>query len=140
LPSKPPSTAASRRSSSAGIAFSFAVLRVGLAAVQALARRAPRVRSTSLRLAIGNIHRPGALTPSVVLSLGLGLTLLVALALIDGNLRQQISGNLPERAQLFLRRYPERHHWRLLRSGHRNRRRRRRSAARAHAARPHRSN
>src|SRR5690606_10802203 len=53
------------------------------------------------RLAIGNIHRPGALTPSVVLSLGLGLTLLVALALIDGNLRQQISGNLPERAPNF---------------------------------------
>jgi putative ABC transport system permease protein len=54
-----------------------------------------------LRLAIGNIHRPGALTPSVVLSLGLGLTLLVSLALIDGNLRQQISGNLPERAPNF---------------------------------------
>ena len=40
------------------------------------------VRSTPLRLAIGNIHRPGALTPSVVLSLGLGLALLVTLALI----------------------------------------------------------
>jgi len=85
----------------AGIAFSFGVLRVVSYAVQAIARRAPRVRSTSLRLAIGNIHRPGALTPSVVLSLGLGLTLLVALALIDGNLRRQIAGNLPERAPNF---------------------------------------
>lgn len=85
----------------AGIAFSFGVLRVVSLLVQALAKRAPRVRSTSLRLAIGNIHRPGALTPSVVLSLGLGLTLLVSLALIDGNLRQQISGNLPERAPNF---------------------------------------
>ncbi|TIS95475.1 MAG: FtsX-like permease family protein, partial [Mesorhizobium sp.] len=47
------------------------------------------------------IHRPGALTPSVVLSLGLGLTLLVTLALIDGNLRRQISGNLPARAPNF---------------------------------------
>jgi putative ABC transport system permease protein len=84
-----------------GIAFSFAVLRVVSFAVQMIARRAPRVRSTSLRLAIGNIHRPGALTPSVVLSLGLGLTLLVALALIDGNLRRQISGNLPEHAPNF---------------------------------------
>ena len=85
----------------AGIAFSFGVLRVVSLLVQALAKRAPRVRSTSLRLAIGNIHRPGALTPSVVLSLGLGLTLLVSLALIDGNLRQQIAGNLPERAPNF---------------------------------------
>src|SRR5690606_3090197 len=67
--------------------FSFLVLRLVGKAVQELARRSPRVRSTALRLAIGNIHRPGALTPSVVLSLGLGLTLLVTLALIDGNLR-----------------------------------------------------
>ncbi|TCD13915.1 ABC transporter permease [Oricola cellulosilytica] len=85
----------------AGVAFSFAVLRAVSFGVQMIARRAPRVRSTSLRLAIGNIHRPGALTPSVVLSLGLGLTLLVSIALIDGNLRRQIEGNLPERAPNF---------------------------------------
>jgi putative ABC transport system permease protein len=85
----------------AGVAFSFAVLRAVSLAVQWIARRAPRVPSTPLRLAIGNIYRPGALTPSVVLSLGLGLTLLVSLALIDGNLRNQIAGNLPERAPNF---------------------------------------
>jgi putative ABC transport system permease protein len=83
------------------VAFSFVVLRLVSAGVQALARRSPRVRSTPLRLAIGNIHRPGALTPSVVLSLGLGLTLLVTLSLIDGNLRRQISGTLPEQAPNF---------------------------------------
>ena len=83
------------------VLFSFIVLRSVSALVQFLARRSPRVRSTALRLAIGNIHRPGALTPSVVLSLGLGLTLLVTLALIDGNLRRQISGNLPEQAPNF---------------------------------------
>ncbi len=83
------------------VIFSFIVLRLVSHAIQILARKAPTVRSAPLRLAIGNIHRPGALTPSVVLSLGLGLTLLVAIALIDGNLRQQISGNLPERAPNF---------------------------------------
>jgi putative ABC transport system permease protein len=81
--------------------FSFLVLRVVSTLVQFIARKSPRVRSTALRLAVGNIHRPGALTPSVVLSLGLGLTLLVTLALIDGNLRRQIGGNLPERAPNF---------------------------------------
>ncbi|RFC68419.1 ABC transporter permease [Mesorhizobium denitrificans] len=80
---------------------SFLVLRGVGGLVQALARRAPSVRSTPLRLAIGNIHRPGALTPSVVLSLGLGLTLVVTLALIDGNLRRQISGTIAERAPNF---------------------------------------
>ncbi|KQZ29541.1 glycosyl transferase family 1 [Mesorhizobium sp. Root552] len=81
--------------------ISFLVLRVVGFLVQWLARKAPRIRSTVLRLAVGNIHRPGALTPSVVLSLGLGLTLLVTLALIDGNLRRQIAGSLPQMAPNF---------------------------------------
>ena len=83
------------------IAFSFVVLRGVSVIVAFLARRAPHVSSPALRLAIGNIHRPGALTPSVVLSLGLGLALLVTLALIDGNLRRELTSNLPERAPNF---------------------------------------
>lgn len=85
----------------AAVAVAFGVLRLVGLAVQAIAKRAPTVRSTPLRLAIGNIHRPGALTPSVVLSLGLGLALLVTLALIDTNLRRELSGNLPDRAPNF---------------------------------------
>lgn len=83
------------------VAAAFVVLNLVGRLVQAIARRAPTVRSTPLRLAIGNIHRPGALTPSVVLSLGLGLALLVTLAQIDTNLRREISGNLPDRAPNF---------------------------------------
>ena len=82
-------------------AAAFLLLNAVGRAVQWAARRAPAVRSTPLRLALGNIHRPGALTPSVVLSLGLGLALLVTLAQIDSNLRREISGNLPERAPNF---------------------------------------
>ncbi|WP_420908417.1 ABC transporter permease [Aureimonas altamirensis] len=85
----------------ASTAVAFVILRVVALAIQWLARAAPRVRSTALRLAIGNIHRPGALTSSVVLSLGLGLTLLVTLATIDNNLRNEISTNLAERAPNF---------------------------------------
>ena len=83
------------------IAFAFVVLRGVALGITALARRSPRVNSPALRLAIGNIHRPGALTSSVVLSLGLGLALLVTLTLIDGNLRRELTGNLPERAPNF---------------------------------------
>lgn len=79
----------------------FGILRLVADGIRWLARHAPRVRSTALRLAIGNIHRPGALTPSVVLSLGLGLTLMVAIALIDGNLRRQVSENIPAQAPDF---------------------------------------
>ncbi|MEI2299002.1 ABC transporter permease [Ensifer sp. MJa1] len=83
------------------IAFAFVVLRAVALAIAWLARRSPRVNSPALRLAIGNIHRPGALTSSVVLSLGLGLALLVTLALIDGNLRRELTGNMAERAPNF---------------------------------------
>ncbi|MET3599460.1 ABC transporter permease [Martelella mangrovi] len=85
----------------ASVAGAFLVLRLVAVAIKWLARRAPHPRAPSLRLAIGNIHRPGALTGSVVLSLGLGLTLLVALALIDGNLNRELSRTLPERAPDF---------------------------------------
>jgi putative ABC transport system permease protein len=56
---------------------------------------------TMLRLAISNIHRPGALTPSVVLSLGLGLTVLVTITQIDRNLQRQFMAQLPARAPSF---------------------------------------
>lgn len=79
----------------------FGILRFVADGIRWLARRAPRVRSTAVRLAIGNIYRPGALTPSVVLSLGLGLTLMVAIALIDGNLRRQVTENIPAQAPDF---------------------------------------
>ena len=79
----------------------FALLRGVAAGLMALARRLPRSRITMLRLAIANIHRPGALTPSVVMSLGLGLAVLVTITQIDGNLRRQFLAALPERAPSF---------------------------------------
>jgi putative ABC transport system permease protein len=82
-------------------AAALVLLRGVAAAVMALARRLPRPRSAGLRLAIGNIYRPGALTPSVVLSLGLGLTVLVTITQIDGNLRRQFEAALPDHAPSF---------------------------------------
>src|SRR6202041_3138304 len=79
----------------------FALLRSIAAALMAVARRLPRTRITMLRLAIANIHRPGALTPSVVMSLGLGLAVLVTITQIDGNLRRQFLAALPDRAPSF---------------------------------------
>ena len=79
----------------------FAVLRGIAALLMAIARHLPRSRITMLRLAIANIHRPGALTPSVVMSLGLGLAVLVTITQIDGNLRRQFMAALPDRAPSF---------------------------------------
>jgi putative ABC transport system permease protein len=79
----------------------FALLRAIAAGLMAVARRLPSTRFTMLRLAIANIHRPGALTPSVVMSLGLGLAVLVTITQIDGNLRRQFLAALPDRAPSF---------------------------------------
>ncbi|MFQ5955848.1 MAG: ABC transporter permease, partial [Kiloniellales bacterium] len=70
--------------------------RLVAAAVMAAARATPRPRDPRLRLALANLHRPGAPTGSVVLSLGLGLTVLVAVALIEANLARQVGERLPE--------------------------------------------
>ncbi len=82
-------------------ALVFALLRGIAAIVMSVARRLPRSRFPMVRLAVANIHRPGALTPSVVLSLGLGLAVLVTITQIDGNLRRQFLAALPEHAPSF---------------------------------------
>ena len=79
----------------------FVLLRLVGSLLMWIARHAPRARSTGLRMAVANIHRPGALTPTIVLSLGLGIALLVTVIEIDGNLRQQFSNELPAKAPSF---------------------------------------
>lgn len=44
---------------------------------------------------------PDALTPSLVLSLGLGISLLVALNIVDVNLRHELTRVLPQQASNF---------------------------------------
>jgi putative ABC transport system permease protein len=79
----------------------FILLRLVAWALMAIAARLPRPRMTELRLALINTHKPGALTPSVVMSLGLGVSLLVSLTLIDGNIRSQLTRNIPAQAPSF---------------------------------------
>jgi putative ABC transport system permease protein len=85
----------------AAAAAVFLLLRLVAALTMWIARRAPRSRSTIVRLAAANIHRAGALTPSVMLSLGLGLALLVTVVEIDGNLHREFAAALPEKAPSF---------------------------------------
>jgi putative ABC transport system permease protein len=73
----------------------FLALRLVALGVAWLARVAPRSRFVEQRMALAAIHRPGALTTSVVLSLGLGLTALVALTLVDANMRAELRHSEP---------------------------------------------
>lgn len=77
------------------------ILRLSALGVMAVARRIKIPPGATGRLVLANLRRPGAATPSIFLSLGLGLTVLVAIALIEGNLSRQVNERLPEQAPAF---------------------------------------
>ena len=85
----------------AGAVGALAAFRLLAAALVLAARHAGRPRHPGLRLALANLHRPGAPTAGIVASLGLGLTVLVAIALVEGNLANTIDERLPEHAPSF---------------------------------------
>lgn len=87
----------------AGLGAALVVLAVVAGLVRLLARRLGRVSRgrPALRWALASIGGPRDSSAPVVLSLGLGLTVLAAVGQIDGNLRRAISGNLPEVAPSY---------------------------------------
>ncbi|MEO1639779.1 MAG: FtsX-like permease family protein [Pseudomonadota bacterium] len=86
-----------------GIAGSLAILVIAAVAIRWIARRLrkPARGRPALRLAFGAIGARGGEATSVVLSLGLGLTVLAAVGQIDGNLRSAFSDDLPDVAPSY---------------------------------------
>ena len=83
-----------------GAPVALAIFRAAAALVVVVARRMRPRRLPALRLGLANLGRPGAPTVPVAMSLGTGLAVLVAIALVQGNLGAQISeqreGERPE--------------------------------------------
>lgn len=78
-----------------GLAVVFGLF-MGLgSAIRAAARGVPRPRIPELALALGSIASPSGLGASIVLSLGAGLSLLVAVALTDASLVSELTGRMP---------------------------------------------
>ncbi len=77
-----------------GAAATLLAFRLAAWGVMRVAARLPRPKGVRLGLALANLHRPGAPTGSVVVSLGLGLTVLAAVALIEANLNRQVNETL----------------------------------------------
>jgi putative ABC transport system permease protein len=61
----------------------------------------PKPANAALRFAIANLYRAGTALPQITLSLGLGLTLFVALSLLDRSLRSEIETALPAKAPSY---------------------------------------
>lgn len=85
----------------AGAAATFVVFRLAASLIRRVARRMPTPHSPMLRLALANLHRPGGNLNGIVLSLGLGLTVLTIIALVHGNFALALRTQLPEIAPSF---------------------------------------
>jgi putative ABC transport system permease protein len=84
-----------------GALATLALFRLGGMLVMLAARAGRRVGNPSGRLGLGNLHRPGAATPLMLVSVGLGLSTLAAVALIQGNVQREILEQLPANAPSF---------------------------------------
>ncbi len=84
-----------------GAAACFLVFRLLATFILWLVRRLPRPNNPRLRLSLANIHRPGAPAASVIFSLGLGLTALIMIALVQANLNDMVNENIPAEAPAF---------------------------------------
>ncbi len=91
--------------SAGGVIAALAVLAVAAWGTRKLARRAARSAAVqgrpALRLALAAIGGPRDEAASVILSLGLGLSVLAAVGQIDANLRTAIDRDLPTRAPSY---------------------------------------
>jgi putative ABC transport system permease protein len=61
----------------------------------------PAPRWAWARLGLGNLHRPGTATPLMMVALGLGLSTLCSVALIEANVRDAVLEQIPADAPTF---------------------------------------
>jgi len=88
-----------------GLLGAFLTLVVAAAGLRRLARRLAKAKMlrgrTAFRLALASVGGPGGEATSVILSLGLGLSVLAAVGQIDANLRNAIATELPDVAPSY---------------------------------------
>ncbi len=90
-------------------AFAFAAAAAGIflllwalgLGIRRLAAALPRPRRALLRLALANLHRPGAMTGQLVVALGLGLSLFATLAVVETSFNAELRRTIPDRAPAF---------------------------------------
>ncbi|NOZ33010.1 MAG: FtsX-like permease family protein [Alphaproteobacteria bacterium] len=85
-----------------GVVVAFGLLRASGWLLQALLRVLPPVPDAAWRNAIRNIYRPGSNAPVVIVSIGLGLSMLLIIALLNNNLHAQLLGAVSRDAPTFV--------------------------------------
>ncbi len=77
------------------------LFRAGGALLVTASRHFPAPGRAWARLGLANLHRPGNATPLMLVSIGLGLSTLAAVALIEGNIRREMLQSMPSNAPTF---------------------------------------
>jgi putative ABC transport system permease protein len=87
---------------SLGLSAALGLLRLAASAIRHGVARLPLSNNRRTRMAISAIHRPGAPTTTVVVSLGMGLALLVVVILIQLSVTNHIAGEIATQAPAFV--------------------------------------
>ena len=84
-----------------GLTGSFVVLSVLAYGLLRLIALLPKPSNILLRHGVTSLYRPGASSFSIILALGLGLSLFVTLALTDRTITNELKAGIPEKAPAF---------------------------------------
>ncbi|HEY1612823.1 MAG TPA: FtsX-like permease family protein, partial [Rhizomicrobium sp.] len=85
----------------AGTAGVVALFRLTSEIFRFVLTRLPRPRFVAIRMAIAGLTRPGASAGTVIVALGIGLTLLATVTLLEGTISREVDANLPITAPSF---------------------------------------
>jgi putative ABC transport system permease protein len=77
-----------------GVAFAFIVLRAAALLLRGALALLPPPRNVALRSAVRSIRGPASPAAAVILSLGLGMALLLVIAMTEGSLRRQLDPDM----------------------------------------------
>ncbi|HHG89916.1 MAG TPA: FtsX-like permease family protein, partial [Devosia sp.] len=85
-----------------GVIASFVLLRGSGWLLQQGLRKVPPIPLASVRNALRNIYHPGSSAPVVIVSIGMGLAMLLVIALLNNNLQSQLLGAVSRDAPTFV--------------------------------------
>jgi putative ABC transport system permease protein len=81
--------------------LTIGIFRLGAWGLMRLADRMTVRHPPWLKLGLGNLHRPANAVPLLVVALGLGLSTLASVTLVEGNMDAQFTGAMPKDAPSF---------------------------------------
>ncbi|HEX9155788.1 MAG TPA: FtsX-like permease family protein, partial [Nitrospira sp.] len=84
-----------------GLSLAVVLLMVGARAFVKVLRLLPRLQPLSLRYAMGNILRPGSHTTGMVVTIGISMTIIVTVSLVEQELLHEVGETRPVDAPTF---------------------------------------